>query len=57
MTTHTEPVTDVRRAAGLDELLTTAVDRTPMRNGDGKSGSRMERLRHDIGHCAEQQGR
>ena len=47
MTTHTEPVTAVRVASGLDELLAGAQGRTPMRTGDSKSGSRMERMRID----------
>jgi hypothetical protein len=45
VTAHTEPVTGVRLATGVDELLAGAESRTPMRTGDAKSGSRMERLR------------
>jgi len=37
-------VTTIRIAAGLDELLDGAADRAPMRTGDAKSGSRMERV-------------
>jgi hypothetical protein len=40
-------VTRVRLATGVDELLAGAEGRTPMRTGDAKSGSRMERLRID----------
>jgi hypothetical protein len=47
VTTHTESMTAVRLASGLDDLLAGAEGRIPMRTGDSKSGSRMERLRID----------
>lgn len=47
MATHTEPMTAIRLASGLDDLLAGAEGRVPMRTGDGKSGTRFERLRID----------
>ncbi len=47
MTAQAEPMTAIRVASGLDDLLTGAGDRRPMRTGDSKSGSRMERLSID----------
>jgi Phosphotransferase enzyme family len=39
-----EPRVAVRRAGGLDDLLAGAGPRTPLRIGDSKSGSRLERV-------------
>jgi hypothetical protein len=47
VTTHTEPMTAIRLASGLDDLLAGAEGRVAMRTGDSKSGSQMERLRID----------
>lgn len=44
MTAHTEPVSAIRVASGLDDLLAGAVHRRPLSMDDGKSGTRMERL-------------
>ena len=44
MTAQADPVTAIRVASGLDDLLTGAEERRPAVMGDGKSGSRLERL-------------
>ncbi len=47
MTAQAEPVTAIRVASGLDDLLEGAVDRRPLFMDDSKSGSRLERLSID----------
>lgn len=47
MTAQAEPMTAIRVASGLEELLAGATDRRPMFMDDSKSGSRMERLSID----------
>jgi hypothetical protein len=44
VTAQAEPMTAIRVASGVDELLAGAEDRRPLFVGDSKSGSRMERL-------------
>ncbi len=47
MTAQADPMTAIRVASGLDDLIAGAEDRRPLFMGDGKSGSRLERLRID----------